>query len=510
MPKRIVALCTSLALALGCGPTVITPHLHEAGQPPRSPAAGPLKAHLRSGELVVLHSWRLTDAGRSLEGQGSRYSAMRQPLATGAISLRVDEIALLETESRETVSQLAMLGLSALTLFFGTLSGICLADPKSCFGSCPTFYLEDDPERPRAEGFSASIARSLEAPDVDRLSDARPTAGRLSLWMRNEALETQAVRRVRLLSVPHPPGERVYATRDGAFLGVGPLAAPDACRRPEGDCRAEFARDDGRERISLTDPNDLATREELELSFRDSPRRAAIVIHARQSLLTTFLFYQTLAYMGRSTGEWLAALEQGGAGRSAAVLSMGQLLGGIEVSVAEADGPWTAVGRFDEAGPIAGDAQIIPLPPRRSAGPLRVRLGLAQGHWRIDQVAVAALGASHEARAVELVAVEHAGQADPEALRALLNEERHLVTLPGDAYRLAFVLPPEAEGSELFLESEGYYYEWMRAEWLREEDPAMVALIVDHPEQALRRLAPAFKAQEAGAERTFWNSRFGR
>ena len=38
----------------------------------------------------------------------------------------------------------------------------------------------------------------------------------------------------------------------------------------------------------------------------------------------------------------------------------------------------------------------------------------------------------------------------------------------------------------------------------------MVSLIIERPEEALRRLAAPFKAQEDRAERTFWRSRFGR
>ncbi len=53
------------------------------------------------------------------------------------------------------------------------VTAYCIANPKACFGSCPTFYLEDEggrePERPQAEGFSESIARVLEARDIDAL-----------------------------------------------------------------------------------------------------------------------------------------------------------------------------------------------------------------------------------------------------------------------------------------------------------------------------------------------------
>ena len=75
-------------------------------------------------------------------------------------------------------------------------------------------------------------------------------------------------------------------------------------------------------------------------------------------------------------------------------------------------------------------------------------------------------------------------------------------------YRLTFRLPPGDSPLELFLESEGFYYEWMRAEWLAEEDPAMAALALANPAEALRRLAPAYKAEEPFLEGAFWASRF--
>ena len=82
------------------------------------------------------------------------------------------------------------------------------------------------------------------------------------------------------------------------------------------------------------------------------------------------------------------------------------------------------------------------------------------------------------------------------------------MTRPGDAYRLVFRLPRSERPFELFLESEGFYYEWMRAEWLAEEDLPMAALALADPAEALRRLAPAYKTQEGRLEEAFWASRF--
>jgi hypothetical protein len=85
-----------------------------------------------------------------------------------------------------------------------------------------------------------------------------------------------------------------------------------------------------------------------------------------------------------------------------------------------------------------------------------------------------------------------------------------LVTLPGDEYDLIYRLPPQPERYELFLESRGYYLEWMREEWLSEQSLASAAQVLFDPPGALRSLAPGFKRQEGEMERRFWNSRYVR
>jgi hypothetical protein len=139
---------------------------------------------------------------------------------------------------------------------------------------------------------------------------------------------------------------------------------------------------------------------------------------------------------------------------------------------------------------------------------VHVRLRLARGHWRVDAVALAALGEPVVPVAIEPASVERDGRPDQQARATLAHGAEHLVTQPRDAYRLTFRLPPSGVPLELFLESEGYYYEWMRSEWLAEEDPAMAALALADPAEALRRLAPAYKAEEPRLERAFWASRF--
>jgi len=83
-----------------------------------------------------------------------------------------------------------------------------------------------------------------------------------------------------------------------------------------------------------------------------------------------------------------------------------------------------------------------------------------------------------------------------------------MLTLPGDEVIFTYRLPEGPERYELFLESRGYYLEWMRKEWLAEESMLRAAALFLDPEDTLRRLAPQFKAEEARLDDLFWKSRY--
>ena len=514
---RTPSLAAALAVTLvSCALPVKEPQLHDPASPPAAPAKGkpgPLKVHLASGDLLVVREWKVSGGGDRIRGVGDRYDATRSLLSKNQpVEVALADVALLETNSQRSEFSAALGFFDTIAFVVSTITVICTVDPKSCFGSCPTFYVEDadgsEPDRPQAEGFSESIARVLEARDVDALLVSRPAGSDVAVTMRNEALETHAVRRVRLLAARQPASGRVLAGPDDRLYPAPALTEPLACLAPEGDCLDAVRATGGADRASTTDEKDLAARQTVELSFpAAAPGPSGVAIGARQTLLSTFLFYQTMAFTGRSAGDFLASVERGGPDAGRRALGMARVLGGIDVSVAEGDSPWRAIGTFDEAGPIAGDVRVVPF-AATGTGPLRVRLRLARGHWRLDWVALARLGRPVEPVRLAPVSVERRGREDEAARDQLTTGARHLVTQPGDAYRLEFRLPAGDGRFELFLESEGYYYEWMRQEWLAEEDPQMALLAVADPAAALRRLAPAYKAQEDRLERQFWASRF--
>lgn len=515
LTPSVLGLCVLLFVA-GCSQRVERT-LRDA-PPPASPGqdAAYLKAHLENGDVVIFSTWRT--AAEDIEGEGRRLGVNREVVDEGILRVPLSDVVIYETnELRPSASAIA---LGIITGASAALTVYCLTNTKACFGSCPTFYAPTgEGETLLAEGFSGSVAPALEATDVDGLYGARLAGSRFEVTMKNEALETHVVRHADLLLVPSGSGEQVWVEEGTGFVTGNVPITPTACSAEEGDCRAALAAADGTERLSLADSTDLAARETIDLAFdlpsgHDVPAEGyGLVLTSRQSLVTTFLFYQMLAYMGRDVGDWFAHLET--AAREATArgermpLGLVDELGGIEVLVEDESGEWVAAGVVDEHGPLATNRHLVRLPVPEG-GTLRVRLRLARGAWRLDAASLVALGEVAAPLRVVPSSVRRDGAEDPDALRRLLDPAETLVTLPGDSYTLVYDLPEQSERYMPFVESRGYYLEWMREEWMAEEDPVAAALLVYDPVEALRQLAPQYKRLEPHMERAFWNSRYVR
>jgi hypothetical protein len=452
-----------------------------------------LKVHMKDGGLFVLGNWSVNEAARKVTGTGEHYDAQRRGLGSDRYTINVDDVAIFETNTTHLSPSIAVIAvLGAVTASIGVY---CAENPKACFGSCPTFYVWDGEKMVlSAEGFSDAVAPSLEATDVDALWRAKPDGRHVVIKMTNEALETHVVKDVQLLAAPRKPGERVLSTGDG-FFAASSLTEPTSCLAPEGDCLAGVRAVDGVERFSDASATDLAEKETIDLAF-PAPTATGdlgLVIGARQSLLSTFVFYQMLSYMGSKAGDWITALELADQEKLEHAHSLLHVLGGIEVLVPDhgPDGPdgagWKKVGEVDETGPIAEDVHLVKVP----AGTSRVRLRLGKGSWRLDWVSLAALD----------------GTVEPVHLSPT-NMKFPVISMPGDARELAYDLPGDPAGYELFLQSRGYYLEWMRQSWIAGEDPARALELVIDPGAALKRMAPEFKQHEADMDRAFWGSRY--
>jgi len=88
----------------------------------------------------------------------------------------------------------------------------------------------------------------------------------------------------------------------------------------------------------------------------------------------------------------------------------------------------------------------------------------------------------------------------------LRDKNEYLVTFPGDIYKLKYEL---TEGDlELFLNTQGYYLEWMRDTWIEDQNLRKLNLMINNPATYLKRISKTYKNIESNMEETFWNSRY--
>jgi hypothetical protein len=468
-----------------------------------------LKVHLKDGYVYTLSKWTTDEKASRVIGEGELRDVNRSLVKTGRDTIPFSEVALFETNvvqvSPATAAMAVVTGGSvAMTIY-------CAANPKACFGSCPTFYAWDGEKMAlQVEGFSSSILPVLEAKDIDPLYTARPTSRRFEIRMTNEAMETHVVRYADLLAIPRPKEGRVFVSPSDEFYEATDLKEPSSCFGPEGNILSAVRSFDSFERFSLADSANLAEREILELHFDAvSPGKLGLIVGFRESLMSTFLFYQTLSYLGNSAVTWLAKCQQGGPEDARYIEASGRVLGGIEVLVQDDQGEWVRAGEINETGPIAMNVQIVPFPavlPR----PHVVRLRMSKGLWRLNYVALASIHPAQAPIRIRPTEARHNNAIDEEARKPVANPMQTLVTFPGDKYTLVYLLPDGYERYELFVESRGYYLEWMRQEWLTDENPARAFLAFTNPEQFLKDEAPRFKLTELQMEQAFWRSKYER
>lgn len=468
-----------------------------------------LKIHMKNGSVYIFVSWHVDKKNNIITGNASLLDPNRRLVEKGEYKISFDDIVLAETND---ISGSAGFGLlTAATIITGIFTIVCITNPKACFGSCPTFYASNGNEPiVQAEGFSSSISPSLEETDIDALFRAKADNRNFEVQLRNEAYETHIIRKANLLALPRQKGNRVFAAPDNKFYETENLIQASEVKGEEGDCSEKLCLFDGIERFSAADSNNLAEKEIIEVSFNNiSKSNKGLVIASRQTLLTTFLFYQGLAYMGSSAGSLLANLERNSDKVKEIYDKPWKELGNINVLVQNEDGVWEKTSEVGEHGPISTDIKIIPLATDKNRTSLKIRLIMTKGLWRLDYLALGDIIKEVEPFVIPPSSSFPEFTNENSRITDLLaNPDSFLITFPGSRYFLNYQLPEDYENYELFMESKGYYLEWIRGEWLEEENPARVFQMFYNSKQFFKDLAPQFKEIEAEMEETFWSSKY--
>jgi hypothetical protein len=472
-----------------------------------------LKAHMKNGDVYVFpNEWQLEPNEDVVIGKATQYDPYRKELNRGILKVKVDEVALFETNRNLTRLEANRIG--ALTALGGVNIGfflVCIASPKTCYGSCPTFYTDADTNfhYADAEGFTHAILPSMAYADIDAIGKQRVENGHFSLTMKNEAMETHVVDDVQILAFPISGNERVYHAEDDKFYKSSRSFSPKSVRAKEGDISELLALADKQERFSLANENNLSSKEEIILEFDriDLSKTYGFNLHYRQTLLTTFLFYSALDYMGNEASDILARLDSEDELKSKFDATANEL-GNIEVYAWHgSEQKWIKQGEFSESGPIAINKQLISLGLDFSTENLKVKLVLNEGLWRIDFASLVEIDEELFPYPIKASALSYKGEPDETSLALIHEPGKSLLSYPGDAWQFDFQLPTEHSQYEVFLYSKGYYLEWLRNEWFEEKNLMMLKMMVFTPKLYLKIVAKEFKKYESEMEAKFWASR---
>lgn len=472
-----------------------------------------LKAHMKDGAVFIFgKGWSIDTAANRVMGTGDKYDFNRFKLTSGALSANLDSVALFETNKEPVgngAARIAAIGiLTAVNVGIGIF---CILNPKACFGSCPTFYLNPDQNfhLADAEGFSNAISPALEYGDVDALP-AIESDSLVSITMKNEAQETHCIREISLWCVKKRPGEFVFHNGKEDFFRCRNTFPISNSSSLNGAQKSLYQPSDGNEWFSLADSKNLATKEEMVLEFDHVPTTTSLglIVHFRQTLMTTYFIYSALGYMGDEIGDYMAKLEtQPDLGKK---LKSGiwSKLGSIEVfQWNENTQNWDLTGSLYETGPIAINKQLVVLKHKGQKKKNRLKLVMNKGLWRLDYIALTNVLEKAAPEKIKPMRVFNRGKLDIQLLNKVNDPEELLISMPGNELEFQFDLPEKGQSCDYFLYSKGYYLEWMRETWLADKNLSLLRKMISEPEAYLKEVAPDYKEYEKTMEKQFWDSR---
>lgn len=511
-PKYLIlVLCI---LSFGCQSTkVIRKHIAVEDFNSDISNADVIKLYMKDGSLYILDQWAMGDNIDVLRGQGFLYDINRKLRSPSIETMQTfndickDDISIIETNQLQGHTA-NMVGITLPGIPLAAMSIYCIINPKSCFGSCPTFYTQTNQNwNLTAEGFSSSILPSFEKRDIDKLYLAEKKDNKINLKLTNEALETHAVRYAKLLAFPKQANKNIFYALDKNFYSVNNIISPEICSDLNGDCLNSVLKMDNLERFSLSHPKNLVKKEEVILTFNTKDHTPkGLIINSRQTLLTTFLFYQTMAYSGNYFAVIASEVENGNNRLKDCFLKSWGKLGGIEIYIRKKTGGWKYINQVEEMGPIASDFHLVRL-PQHDDDKITIKLRMTQGLWRINYLALADICKPEVPIVIQPESIVAENLPQKNQYKLLRDTSSYLFTLPGDKYLLTYHLPEKCD-YEFFLDTKGYYLEWMREEWKEEEDLGKLKLLFAFPGIYYRIMADDFKKAEPYMEESFWNSRY--
>ncbi len=525
-PTTIAVVTVMGLILLGCFPskevTLVTEQqAYRTGADSTVHIETPTKAYLLDAS-VLLFPEGFSVANDTLQGWGERYGVEGTGGEIRHHSVLLDSVAamahyeLKHSAGGNLGSALLLLAGSVLT----PLSIRCITCPKCCFGSCPTLYTtHDDSLALEAELFSYSLSKYFQEDDLDRLSRPIPEDGHYRIRVSNEALETHYINTLSLVAVHHPDNTQVFPSNEGDFIATGDLHPPIEATNALGHDVLALVRlrDDRWYRSDTMMVRQLGPgryKDWLDLKVEASPTTTTLtlVLHLRNTLLTTVLFYDVvLASQGVEALAWTQRLNTDSS-YAALYHERYRAYDGIDIKV-HRDGQWITQASLDDVGPLAWKDVAIKVPVSiDQEGQALVRLEFFPDNVMIDHIAFEVGTPTTEALVIEAIEPasvrDHTGRARHDVWPLIeADDDRFLVTNPSEAYHFTYTLPPtSAQNVTVFMRSKGYYTEWLRGDWVTTRTTGY-QFDLYQIDQAIAQLKQSWLTHRPLLEKTFFETR---
>lgn len=397
-----------------------------------------------------------------------------------------------------------------------TLAVICAISPKTCFGSCPTVYVPDDNDFIlQAELFSKSISHQLESNDLDILDYKIPESGDIKLKITNEALETHYINQFNLIAAKHKSGTKVFQTNHNSLTLINSLASIQNAKSSNGKSITEILREDDNNYFRSEENKILELRNgpvkdfiEVQSYFPDK-EKVNMLIKYRNTLLTTTLLYDVvIGSQGINALEWTRKMNEDKV-YAMQFKTVYDMFSGINMEVYRNNG-WIDLGKFEDAGPINWKYSVAEIPVNQD-GLVRLKLSFIPDNIMIDYLAFDTTENKNNFTVEKLTPISIKDHNNSERINLYefisTDDSTYLVTNPGDNYLLKYCINTSADSSiTLFIESKGYYNEWIRGNWIRENNVNYTFNLFDI-QGTLNNLVDSWLENKDIFEEEFFNTR---
>lgn len=419
-----------------------------------------------------------------------------------------------ETTSGTRLFGSFLLGITGPPLTF--LGIYCILCPKCCFGSCPTIYTYDGQNyNLEAELFSECISRQLENSDIDLLRQ-NIIDDTLKLKITNEALETHYINKFEIFTAEHPLGTKVFPSINDKLILVSNLSSAISAENKEGiDITGLLTYDDnkyyrsGIEKVSELKKGIVF--DYIDIKLPSSPNNSTkLIMKYRNTLLSTTLFYDVvLGSQGVNGLNWTNRMNED-AVYAAQFKMIYETFSGIKLSILK-NGVWKSISKFKDVGPLNWKYLSAEI-PQSNHKEQSIRLEFIPDNFMIDYIGFDSTNLSDDKIETRIVypsqIIDGSGAIVNEASEFMQSDDKsYLKTDPGDSYYLKYFIPSKENIEQTtFINSKGYYNEWVRGNWIRNENKNYTFDLYDI-KGTLSYLADCWLENSTLLEEEFFNSR---